>query len=330
VTQELTHQARMQMINGMIQKLDVGRQYPTMIILDVTNVCNFECPHCPQPAMAAQANYRASYLDYDNYTRIIDEIANTQVKFVRFTGDGEPMLHKRFLDMIAYAKKMTNIPLVLTTNGSFLDAPRVERLLDLGMDVIDVSLDAFSKEKYQIVRKGGNYHQVMSNLHTLLAMREKKKAKTQVMVNMINQQLVANEVEDFRRYWAPLVDFVLVRNLHTATKQVNQIEVGQKMAREQPDRHPCAHLWKRLTIDFVLNVKFCAHDWYDETVLSKLGEGGIRSIWFSDRLNEIRKAHVDNDYRKVPVCGDCPDWAAAPWDYGFEKIIEKIGVIRLD
>lgn len=314
----------------MIQKVETGRKYPTMIMLDLTNVCNFECPHCPQPLIAMQPNYRASFFDFEAFTRVIDEIADQDAKFIRFTGDGEPMLHKRFLDMIAYAKEKTKIPLVLTTNGSMLDPAKTDRLLDLQIDVIDVSLDAWSKEKYEIVRKGGHFHQVLGNLHHLLYLRQKKKAKTRIMVNMINQELVKDEVTHFQQYWTPLVDFVLVRNLHTATKQVNQIEVGDKMAREQPLRHPCAHLWKRITIDSALNVKFCAHDWFHETVLSKLGEGGIREIWFGDRLAQIRKAHVDGNYQKALVCADCPDWAAAPWDYGYEMIMEKIGVIRLD
>ncbi len=312
-----------------IRKLRVDTAYPMMLILDITNVCNFECPHCPQPLMASQPSYRASYLDFKAFTHIIDEIADKDVKFIRYTGDGEPMLHKRFLDMVAYAKEKTGIPLVVTTNGSFLTPERSERLLALGIDVIDVSLDAFTKQKYDVVRKGGNYREVVGNLHRLLALRGKKKSRTRVMVNMIRQNLVADEVDEFQKYWGPLVDFVLVRNLHTATKQVNRIEVAEKMVREQPDRHPCAHLWKRLTIDFHLNVKFCAHDWYDETILSKLGTDGIGGIWFSDRLKEIRKAHLENNYRKVPICADCPDWAAAPWDYGYEQIIEKIGVITL-
>ncbi|MBI2339917.1 MAG: radical SAM protein [Deltaproteobacteria bacterium] len=301
------------LIRRCIENLDVERRFPIMLILDLTNVCNFECPHCPQPIMASQPDYRASFMSFDDYKKIVDEAAEEDVKFIRFTGDGEPMLNRRLLDMVAYAKEKTSISLVLTTNGSMLTPERSERLLDLGIDVIDVSLDAFTKEKYAIVRKGGKYHEVIGNLHHLLALREKKKSKTRVMVNMIDQKIVADEVDDFKKYWEPLVDFVLVRNLHTATKRVNQAEVGQKMEREQPDRHACAHLWKRLTIDPALNVKFCAHDWFDETVLSKLGPGGIRSIWFSERLKEIRKAH----------------WAAAPWDYGYEKIIEKIGVIKL-
>jgi len=317
------------MIYDWIRRLEVGRKYPMMIILDLTNVCNFECPHCPQPAMASKPGYRASYLDFDAYTRIIDEIADTDVRFIRFTGNGEPLLHKRFLDMIAYAKEKTTIPLVLTTNGSLLDADRSARLLDLGMDVIDVSLDAFTRKSFEKVRKGGNYHQVISNLHTLLYLREKTRSNTRVMVNMIDQSAVADEVEDFRKYWTPLVDFVIVRTLHTATKQVNQAEVSRRMADEPQDRHACAHLWKRLSIDFDLNVKFCAHDWYDETVLSKLGSGGIRDIWFGPKLTGIRKAHTDQEYAKVPACADCPDWAAAPWEYGYEKIIEKIGVIQL-
>lgn len=314
-------------ISELIARLDVTAKYPGMIILDITNVCNFECPHCPQPAMAAQDGYRARFFDFDAFTRLVDEIKDKNVRFLRFTGDGEPMLHKRFLDMVAYAKAHSSTALVVTTNGSLLDRDRAERLLELGIDVIDVSLDAFSREKYEIVRKGGNFHEVMANLHWLISRRNKKYPKTKIMVNMIDQELVHDEVEAFKTYWTPVVDFVLVRTLHTATKQVNLVEVGKRMRTLQPERHACAHLWKRLTIDFSLNVKFCAHDWFDETILAKLGGDGLAPIWFGDRLKGLREAHLDNDYSRAKACADCPDWAAAPWQHGYELIIERLGVI---
>ena len=62
------------------------------------------------------------------------------------------MLHPRFVDFVEETKAAGITPVDLTTNAMSLDEEKMRRLLSAPIDVIDVSLDAFSKETYEKIR----------------------------------------------------------------------------------------------------------------------------------------------------------------------------------
>ncbi|MBI4040660.1 MAG: radical SAM protein [Deltaproteobacteria bacterium] len=294
-----------------------------MIIFDVTNVCNLACVHCPQPQIKKEEDYRATYLEVGLFRRLIDEIATFPVQLIRFTGDGEPLLHKELVSMISYAKEKNIKTVNLTTNGTLLHKPVIESLLNAKIDVIDISLDAFFKHSYEQVRLGGDYNRVWSNVHQLIYERNRRHAKTKIMLSCINQDPVREEVALFEKYWKPQVDFVLIRNLHTANSLVKTDEGHEELGQVQ-DRYPCPHLWKRMTIDFAGNVKFCAHDWYAGSIVTHIHDKTIQEIWQGDKYKFFRSCHLKNTYEQIPICNKCMDWASVPWDHGFEKVIEKV------
>jgi len=199
-------------------------EFPPIIILENTTVCNLRCIHCPQgQGYPEREDYHAIYMDWDIYKKAIDEIAENKITMLRYSPAGEALIHPQFLDQVAYAKAKGISPVDLTTNGLTLDNPAIEngkripgktildRLLELGIDIIDISVDAATRESYERIRVLSNYHRVWSNIHRLLYLREKKKAPTKLMLSIIDQPESHEEVQQFVKYWTPLVDRVIVR-----------------------------------------------------------------------------------------------------------------------
>lgn len=295
--------------------------FPKMIIFDVLNVCNLHCLHCPQKEIIKRNNFKASYLDLGLFKKIIDEISGYDVDLVRFTGDGEPLLHRNILEMIEYAKAKVKGKINLTTNGLLLNTEISKFLLGLPIDFIDISIDAFSEEKYNLIRQGGDFKKLMSNAHGLIRLKSDCKSPTKIMVNMINQDLAKDEIDKFNRYWSSLVDYVLIRNLHTVN---NYLDTDIKAERDDK-RYPCPHLYKRITIDFNGNVKFCAHDWFDRAIVGNLKGTSIKDIWNGPIYRALRLNHEQKDFQKVPLCSNCKDWMSVAWDYGYDKVIKNLG-----
>lgn len=294
--------------------------FPKMIIFDILNICNLRCYHCPQKELKKRSNYRPLILDFNLFKKIIDEISEHKVDLVRFTGDGEPLLHKNILEMITYAKPKVEGKINLTTNGILLNENIERYLLELPIDFIDISIDAFSEKKYNQIRQGGDFRKLINNIHNLISLKSKLNSPTKIMVNMINQELVKDEVRNFKNYWTPLVDYVLIRNLHTVN---NYLEANNKNI-EIKNRYPCPHLYKRITIDFIGNVKFCAHDWFDNSIIGNLKNNTIKKIWEGTKYRHIRLCHEQDKFDKIPLCRNCQDWKSVPWDYGYDKVIKKL------
>jgi MoaA/NifB/PqqE/SkfB family radical SAM enzyme len=225
----------------------------------------------------------------------------------------------------------------LTTNGLTLDNPAIERgrripgksildrLLEVGVDVIDISLDAATRERYEAIRVRSNYHRVWSNIHRLLYVREKIKAPTKLMLSIIDQPESHDEVEGFVKYWTPLVDRVLVRpyleNLGlTPPKPGTVVQQLQGVA-----RWPCPQFWKRVSISPDGSIRFCVVDWLDRTVVGNVRTHSIGELWHSAEYERLRKAHLDGRYGEAhSLCGPCTDWIGMRWDWGFEVAIGAV------
>jgi MoaA/NifB/PqqE/SkfB family radical SAM enzyme len=312
--------------------------FPPMIILENTTVCNLRCIHCPHgQGFSTWPEYKATFMKWDVYTRAIDQIAENKITLLRFAPAGEALIHPQFIDQVRYAKEKGVAPLNLTTNGLTLDNPAIEngvrhatkttleRLLELGIDIIDISVDAASRQKYEKIRVGSNYHRVWSNIHRLLYLREKMKSPTKLMLSIIDQPEAHDEVEEFVRYWRPLVDRVIVRgyleNLGltppkpgTVVEQLNGVK-----------RWPCPQFWKRITVNAHGDIRFCVVDWLDKTIIGNVMNDSIRELWQGAEYERQRGCHRGGKYGEAhAICGPCTDWMGMRWEWGFEKAVEAV------
>jgi len=300
---------------------------PPMVVLDVTNTCNIACIHCPQSDIQARPGFRSSHLNYDFLIRIVDEIAETgRDCLLRFAGDGEPFMHPRLLDMLRYAKEHCQAKLNLTTNGILMTPKRIDALLDIGVDLIDISLDALTRRTYETIRCGGDYVRLMANIFYLLDRRDRAVRPMKVMVSFIEQHENEGETAGFRGFWSPLVNHVMVRQLHSAIGLVKAVESAERNLAPATERFPCPHLWKRLTVDFSGTIKFCAHDWvfHDAVALGNIAEIGLKQAWQGAALSELRNHHQAGDYSHCTPCDRCTDWASTRWDWGYERLIDNL------
>jgi MoaA/NifB/PqqE/SkfB family radical SAM enzyme len=274
-------------------------------------------------------------MDWEIYKKAIDEIAENKIDLLRFAPAGEALMHRQFLDQIAYAKGKGISPVNLTTNGVLLDNAAIEngkpvpgktildRLLELGIDIIDISLDAATKNTYESIRVRSNYHRVWSNIHRLLYLREKKKAPTKVMLSIVDQPESHDEVQDFVKYWTPLVDRVMVRG-YIENLGLTPTKSGTT-ATESIERWPCPQFWKRITINAEGGIRFCVCDWLDKSVVGHVKTHSIKELWQSVEYNRLRKAHLEGRYADAhPICGPCTDWKPMRWDWGFEVAVKAV------
>ncbi len=312
-----------------------AKSFPPIVVLETTNVCNLRCIHCPQGnGYPDSPDYRPHYMSWETYTKVIDEIAENKVELVRFAPAGEALVHPQFLDQIAYAKSKGVGPIDLTTNGLTFDNDAFEngakmpgismmqRLLELEIDVVDISVDAFSKERHEQIRVGSDYHRLMSNIHHFLYLRNKGKHKTRLMLSIIDQPEAGDEVELFRKYWEPHVDRVLVRP-YVANLGMSGTKDGDIVS-QYPDieRWPCPQFWKRVTISTEGYIRFCVVDWANSSALADVATSSISEVWRNSDYDRMRGCHMRGEYDDAhDICGPCTDWMGMRWDWTFEMAI---------
>jgi radical SAM protein with 4Fe4S-binding SPASM domain len=298
-------------------------EFPPIIIIAVTNVCDMACIHCAHPVMKAQEGYKGSFMDPAIHTKIVDEVKNyrDQLWVYRYAADGESVLHPNFLDFVEETKRAGIGPVDLTTNAMALTDEKMRRLLLAPIDVIDVSLDAYSKEAYEKIRIKGKFDKVTANLRRLVELRDQLGSPTKIMTSIISQKEALGEVEQFKAYWGQYVDEVLVRGLNTDLGIVN---VSETYFDERLERWPCPQFWKRVTITHEGEIRFCVEDWFNKGVVGNVRDQSIRDIWTSDLYARFRELHSTGRWCEMNLCKPCMDWQHMEWEHGFEKAINRV------
>jgi radical SAM protein with 4Fe4S-binding SPASM domain len=230
------------------------------------------------------------------------------------------MLNPDFLAMVEETKAAGIGPVDLTTNAMSLTDEKMRRLLAAPIDVIDVSVDAYSKETYEKIRKRGKFDRVVANLRRLIELRDEMRSPTKIMTSIIQQKEALDEVDAFRQQWAPLVDEVLVRGLNTDLGLVN---VSETYFRDV-ERWPCPQFWKRVTVNHLGDIRFCVEDWHNAGVVGNVRDTTIAEVWQSELYERFRNLHATGRWGDIAMCRKCLDWQHMEWDHGFEKAIEKV------
>jgi uncharacterized Fe-S cluster-containing radical SAM superfamily enzyme len=303
------------------------RIFPPMVVVSITNVCNLRCIHCHYRIYARRPEYKAHMLDWDIWQAICDQMGDYPWSILNLGTDGEPLLHPRFLDMMRYARQKGLAPINLTTNGLLLEGKLADAILDEEVvDVVNVSLDALSEEKYRLIR-GGSHARVYGNVENFLAERNRRASRVKVQVNIIDQPEVHDELPAFVAHWQGRVDNVLVRTYYDATHVTGQPGpdlTGKQGPFAAVTRWPCQQFWRRFNVADDGTARFCVDDWYNRTQIGDLHRETIAQLWQSPAYEELRQRHLAGDFAAIPFCASCTEWQGMKWDFDYFTALEKM------
>jgi MoaA/NifB/PqqE/SkfB family radical SAM enzyme len=248
--------------------------------------------------------------------KMVDEVkANGGgiTQYIRYSGNGEPLLNRSIFDMLTYAVENSGTTVTLTTNGTLLDERRIERLLATKLNLVDVSLDAFSTQTYSRIRVNGDLTVVRENVRQLIKKAQQGDSGTKVVVSFIEQPENSSEIPAFEQFWREEgASQVVVRRLHTNANSTTRL--ANLLARsELPTRRPCLYPWERILLTPAGQLAFCPQDWKHASVLGDFRQTTIKDVWQSDFYRRLRDAHLTGNFCDHKFCGQCADWAITRW-----------------
>lgn len=135
--------------------------------ISITDRCNLRCVYC-MPAEGIPCISHEEILTYEEIQAICEKMATLGLKHIKITG-GEPLVRKECWSLI---RKLKNIPSIetvtLTTNGILL-AELAEKLVQAGVDGVNISLDTLDAAEYSRITRGGDVKKVLEGLKTILS-----------------------------------------------------------------------------------------------------------------------------------------------------------------
>jgi MoaA/NifB/PqqE/SkfB family radical SAM enzyme len=291
-------------------ELETAPTFPDRIYVESTNVCNLDCIMCPT-GMHIDTRPKG-YMDWDLYTAIIDEIAPWAEAVVLHSW-GEPLLHKRIMDMIRYAKER-DVWVETSTNAMLLSEDVANQILDAGLDRIYLSMDGLTKETYEKVRVKANYERVLGNIERFLDLKHARKSPIEADIQIVRLSETDAEVDAFVARWKESqADLINIKELDTWGGQIDQV-IGLAVDEEQVDtsvnehRLPCPNLWYHCHIHWDGVLVSCSRDYDAVTPLGNVKNGGVLRTWHGARMQQMRRWHAEGNFC-AHQCVDCTEWA---------------------
>lgn len=135
---------------------------PIEICLSLTHACNFRCVYC----FNAAAQKVEAELSTDQWIAILEQAHDFGVTNIILTG-GEPLLHRGFPKILRTAVSYGMSPLICT-NGSLIKEEMVGEWKELGIAVVQLSIDTPQKESFEdLTQCKGSFSRVVDAIHML-------------------------------------------------------------------------------------------------------------------------------------------------------------------
>ncbi len=143
---------------------------PTSVQIEPTTKCNLRCVMCEHTYM----KQKAVDLDLKTFRNVLD--SNPFLRVVNLTGIGESLLNPGLMKMVEYAKSK-DLYVWFTDNFTLMDKKTAEKLVELKLDALDISLDSARKENYERIRGGAKFEKVIENLKGMVEVKKRFNAK---------------------------------------------------------------------------------------------------------------------------------------------------------
>ncbi|MCF7820711.1 MAG: radical SAM protein [Candidatus Pacebacteria bacterium] len=189
---------------------------PVIVQLEITNLCNFKCPHCYRFDNHSCLNSQHEKIKHDKIFKISKKLIDLEIFEVVLTG-GEPFMEKDLLMELINCFYDHGITVSLNTNLSLLR----EEFIDSGflnkLKVLLVSCPSSIPENYKFMTGGGNYEIFKESLKLL---------NGNFRNYFINMVVNKNNINDIRKTASDLKSLG-VKNFGATPMMLNDLEVNK-------------------------------------------------------------------------------------------------------
>jgi hypothetical protein len=204
---------------------------PQRLHLSYDWTCNLACPQWRRDFQVARGREQES-MDRTYLPMILRAARDAEVVYLAGAGEVFASRHSRHLLSVLKREQFPRLKFWLLSNGQLLNE-RAFHELDLYGRVgeVQISVDAARPETYRVVRRGGDFQRLLSNLAFLDALRssqgENFRFELRFVVSSINFREMPEFVQLGRGFHVDSVLFTIVRNLgHVSPADFEKLNIA--------------------------------------------------------------------------------------------------------
>lgn len=289
---------------------------PFMICVDPCSFCNVACNYCVHYDVKHDKElfkkFKQQMMKLELAKKIIDDLSDfdSNIKEFAWYGWGEPLLNPDIDKMVEYSRKSGKVNrTAIITNGVALTNELSDKLIDAGLQRINISIQGIDAEGYlKVCDRKIDFDKFVSNIRYMY----ERKDSSLVMYVKIGDSLFAKpgDKEKFLHIFSEICDEIMIENIVNIREDAISNDNIQKPGRgvfgqELKDRKVCPMLFYRMFVCPDGTCVSCNADWYREQVIGDVTKNRLKEIWQSERLRQIQKMHLLGRRKDCNPCGKC-------------------------
>ncbi|MDZ7266300.1 MAG: radical SAM protein [candidate division KSB1 bacterium] len=296
-----------------ILKRNIVWGVPPVLTIEPTNICNLHCPLCVTGnGTMERPNGR---MDFPLYARLIDALAERAL-YVVFFNQGEPFIHRRFLEMVAYAHRR-GLYTTTSSNAHYFDPATAEATVRSGLDTLVLSVDGATQETYSRYRVGGSLARVLQGIRNLVAARQRLRSKTpHLFLQFLLMKHNEHELPAMAQLARELgVDRFLKKNIQVETLEEARLWLpGEERYRRyhlsendfavKHGRGVCPRPWLTTMVNWDGTVVPCCFDKNGHHTTGDLRTTGFLQVWQAGAYQQFRQRML-RQRETIAICQNC-------------------------
>lgn len=154
--------------NAHAMRNGAGEGMGPVVVWNSTKTCNLKCRHC---YMSSDNKKYQNELTTQEAKSFIDDLADFHVPVLLFSG-GEPLIRPDFFELAEYAQAKGVRP-TLSTNGTLITREVAQRIKDIGMGYVGISLDGLQDVNDQFRGVEGAFQKAMAGIQNCVAVGQR-------------------------------------------------------------------------------------------------------------------------------------------------------------
>ena len=287
---------------------------PFVIFIDPSDACNFKCSFCPtgDTELMKEVGRPLKQMPWDIYTKIIDDVSefDDKVKVIRLYKDGEPLLNKRFADMVRYAKASECCDRVdTTTNASLLTEDKSIEIVEAGLDRINISIEGMNEKQY--LDFSGYRLKRFEDIVDNVASFYRQKRNCEMIVKINGDSLTEDQKKEFVDTFGPIADGIWIESVMSCWPEFelrDGVIVNQERGiygQDIKDQEICPYPFYSISVNSDGQVSLCFIDWAKKLILGDTNTQSLYEIWNGERLKDYRLMFLNKQRSSHPTCGNC-------------------------
>jgi len=271
-------------------------EYPLLIDLELSTVCNLHCPMCYTVTDHFAERVWRGFMKFQLFKKIIDEVRG-KVPAIRLSLRGEPTLHPDFIKCIHYAKQAGIKEVSTLTNASKLTPEFFEKAMLAGIDWITISLDGL-KEEYEKIRRPLKFEDTLNKLIQIKKIKEMYEVRRPVIKIQAIWPSIREKAEEYYNTFLPYTDLIAFNPL------IDYLDNDQMILYEE--NFSCPQLYQRMVVGSDGKAMMCSNDEMNRICIGDANQETVYEIWHGMEINEMRKTQKTyGGFKKVEVCRLC-------------------------